>query len=328
MHSLSARALERRLLALGDDAFVSFVADLWATNDWSVSTDGRVIEATRSGDTRRLLVLGPRRLLPELRRVPAVDEPVDAIVSPYRGTDRSRLPRGLPDAPIVDAAGLRERLLYAVSESDAERLFATHLGVAPATIDDAADEGGLRPLPAVHLPRASTVAPVAIGLLLIVAGLAVVLAAISAFAPGTSSTMANASGPTTAGAYATSTAPVYATQPTCDRGPREVAAVSSEAVRGPSLGRGLAVVGRFWNPRHVRNAPTGVWTERMRSDDRLPFYESSSVTIGDALIDGTAATVPVTAVTDGVEQEYVFRLSQRQESPRQGCWVVDYFGPA
>lgn len=326
MASVTARALEHNLLALSDEAFATFVAECWAASGWSVSIDGSVVEATRSGDTRRLLVLPPRRVVPELRGAPDVEPPIDAIVSPYRAADRSRLPGGLPDAPIVDADGLRERLRYAIDEADADRLLASHLGIdADEALGDA--RSGRSPPPVVHLPQSGTVVPVGLGLLLVVAGLAVLLAATGAFAPGDSTGTVNASGPTTAGAYTTSTASVYDAQPTCERSPREVATLSSDAVRGSSLGHGLGVLGRFWNPRFVDQSRSGFWNDRMRSDVRRAYYDAPSVTIGEAQIDGRSAIVPAVARIDGTERQYAFEFTKRSQTPYEGCWVVDYFGP-
>jgi len=320
----TASDLERHLLALDADAFVDFVAALWAESGWTVERAGPVVEASRPGETRRLLVLPPRRAFPRLRRAPSVDLPIDAVVSPYRGTDRSGLPRGVPDAPAVDAEGLRDRLLYAVEDAPRERLFLDHLG----TSADGVASSGVTPLPPIRAPSARPAAVAGAGALLVVVGLVLLLAATGAFSPGTSSAgTVNASVPTTAGAYATAESPVYDVHPNCERGPGEVVAISSAAVRGPRLGNGLVVIGRFWNPRHVRNAPTGVWNEMMRNDARSPYYRSTTVRFEDPMIEGDAATVRAVATIDGTETPYEFRLSKRSRSPLQGCWVIDGFGP-
>lgn len=321
----TARTVERHLLALDEESFLDFVAALWAESGWTVERDGAVVETTRPGETRRLLVLSPTRFFPGLRRAPSVGGSVDGVVSPFRGTDRSRLPRGTPDASIVDAEDIHERLLYGVDEAARERLLADHLGIAS---DAPVSASIFVPLPAVRAPRANRAAAAGTGVLLVLVGILVLLAATGAFSPGASSSgTVNASGPATAGAYATAEAPVYAAHPTCDRDPGAVVAIASSALRGPRLGKGLVVTGRFWNPRHVRGAPTGAWNEMMRGPDRLPYYDATGVRFDDPVVEGDRATVNATATINGAPVEYAFQMSRRSTAPKEGCWVIDRFEP-
>jgi len=328
MGSPTARTIERHLLALDHDEFVEFVAALWAGSDWSVDRDGLVLDVTRGSEQHRLLVLPPRRILPGAWSAPSIDETssIDAVVSPYRTTDRSRLPRSLPEADLVTATELRERLLYGVPESTRTRLLSDSL-----CLDDRSDGvgAGLRPIPAVRVPEASRVTAAGVGLLFLVAGIAVLFVATGLFSGSSTPAMVNASGPTSAGAYTSADAPVYQATPTCERGPREVVEISTEAVRGPRLGAGLVVIGRFWNPTLVEGAPRGIWNEMMRTDARMDYYNSSSVSFDDPLIAGDDATVRATAVlaTNGTERAYEFSLSRRDSSSQEGCWVINGFAP-
>lgn len=128
----SVPTFERRLLALDHDAFRSLVADLWRASGWAVSRDGTVIRVSREAETRRLLVLPPRRLFPGLRSIERPSAAVDAVVSPRRIGPDGRLPRGTPDVPIRDAADLWNRLLYGLAPADRRTLEQRYLGVEPA----------------------------------------------------------------------------------------------------------------------------------------------------------------------------------------------------
>ncbi|AGN00101.1 hypothetical protein L593_00730 [Salinarchaeum sp. Harcht-Bsk1] len=326
MGSPTARTIERHLLALDHDAFVEFVAALWTGSNWSVERGGPVLEIGRPGEQRRLLVLPPRRTFPGAWSAPAVEDAdsIDAVVSPYRTAERSRLPRNLPVADVVTADGIRDRLLYALDESTRDRLLADHLGLDV----EGSDATGLRPLPPVRIPDAGRVTAAGVGVFLLLTGIAVLVAATGVFPGGSSTTTVNASGPTSAGAYASADSPVYQSTPTCTRSPREVVEVTTAAVRGPRLGAGLVVMGRFWNPTLVEGVPTGVWDEMMRSDARMEYYNSSSVRFDDAVVLGDDAVVRATAVLyDGTERVYEFSLSRRDSSPHEGCWVIDGFAP-
>lgn len=326
MGLLSTRTLERQLLALDVDAFVEFVAALWGESGWTVERDGLVLDVSHQGASKRLLVLPPRRIAPSLRRAPSTTSPIDVVVAPLSVTDGSELPRQTPDAEIVDAAGLRERLCYAVDDGTRERLLASYLGLR---LDDDSPSAGFGPLPVIRAPTPGRATAASAGTILLLTGVLLLVVATGVPSGGsTSSGMVDATESTTAGSYATAAAPVYDAQKTCERGPGEVAQLSTDAVRGSSLSRGLVVMGDFWNPRLVQAMPTGAWFERMQSDDRQSFYGASEVALAAPSIDGDEAVVNATATVDGSQRQYAFVLSQTSDGSRQSCWVIDQFGPA
>ncbi|WP_460919203.1 hypothetical protein [Salinarchaeum chitinilyticum] len=326
MGSLSARTLERQLLALDGDAFVEFVAALWRASGWTVRRDGSVLHASRHGASKRLLVLPPQRIAPSLRRGPTTTAPVDVVVAPFSVASTSELPRGTPDAEIVDVAGLRDRLYYALNDETRTRLLASHLGV---TSNEDGPSGRFGPFPVLRAPAPGRATVASVGTILLLAGaLLLVVATGVPFGGSSSSGMVDATEPATAGGYSTAAASVYDAHRTCERGPGEVVRISTEAVRGSSLSRGLVVMGDFWNPRLVQAMPTGVWYERMQSEDRQPFYAASEVTLAAPTIDGDDAVVNATATVDGQQRAYAFSLSKTSTASGESCWVIDQFAPA
>lgn len=127
MAVIPTREFARRLGKLSRDELVEFVARLWAASGRETTTDGPVVTATSDARCERLLVLSPARF-PWLHSVPSTDGPVDRFVAPYLTAERGH-PRRLPDAPVVDAEELRQRLLYGVDAEVAEALCLDTLGV-------------------------------------------------------------------------------------------------------------------------------------------------------------------------------------------------------
>lgn len=331
MVRVPASAFERRLLVLDRDALAAFVADLWRECGWTVAAEGALLEATRGAETRRLFVLPPRRLLPGLRSVTAPEGTVDAVVSARRIDAGTRLPRGIPDAPVEDADDLRDRLLYALGDATRRDLLARHLGYDVRASGTAATDPSVldRPLPAVDVPASTRPVLASLGVLLLVVGTVALLGATGGVpAPGATGT-ANATQPAAAGVHATVHSDVYDVDRTCDRDPREIAVAASDALRGPDLDRGLVVLGEFWNPRHVRGVPADEWNEMMVDDALHAFRRADEVDVGGAAIEpGVSARVRVTALENDTRSAYDFRFSYRTEQPYADCWVIDYFGPA
>jgi len=326
MGTLSTRSLERQLLALDADGFVEFVAALWRESGWTVDRSGHVLELSRQGGSRRLLVLPPRRIAPSLRRAPSTTVPIDVVVAPYTVAGDSELPRGTPEAEIVDPAGIRDRLFYALDDQTRERLLASQLGVR---LDDATDGPlGRRPLPPLRASRIRGAAAASAGVALVLAGvLLFVVATGIPFGGSSSSGMVDATEPSSSGSYTTASAPIYQSEPNCERGPGEVVQLSTDVVRGSSLTRGLVVMGRFWDPRQIVSSPRGVWFQRMQSNDRLPFYDARTVALDEPVVDGDSAVVTATATDDGTDYRYRFELSRYSTSSEESCWVIDRFAP-
>jgi len=128
MPAIPASAFSELLREQDHDAIVAFVADLWAASGWDTATEGAVVTARGQSTTQRLLVLPPLRLS-RLRSVPPFEGPVDLVVTP--GESPGALPRGTPSVPVVTAADLRNRLLYALDTETGETLAQRHLGVSP-----------------------------------------------------------------------------------------------------------------------------------------------------------------------------------------------------
>lgn len=130
MPAIPASVFAERLRELDHEQLVRFVAALWDGTGWDTRIDGPVVVASRADSTQRLLVLPPSRF-PRLRKAPETDRPVDQVVLPRLVDDGTALPRKSPSAPLVDAASLRNRLLYAIDSEHGERLATEHLGVSP-----------------------------------------------------------------------------------------------------------------------------------------------------------------------------------------------------
>jgi len=139
MPSIPPETFASRLGGLSHGAFVELVAELWAASGWETAVDPPVVRARRNGTERRLLVLAPTRL-PRLRTAPAVDGPVDAVVTPRRAA--AALPRGAPDVPVITADDLHERLRHAVPAEAGERLCRAALDV-PLRDERWDDDGSL-----------------------------------------------------------------------------------------------------------------------------------------------------------------------------------------
>lgn len=319
----SVETVERRLLALDPSEFRSFVAAAYRESGWTVDVEGAVLVASRDGETRRLLVVPPRRIAPGVRATPEHEGPIDVVVSPYREQSGRSLPRAVPDAPVEGADSLRDRVCYALDAETRDRLLREHLGIDPANPDAAV---GIRPLPPLRRPGSGRAAAGAVGVALVFAGLFVLLAASGAFGPDGGAGTVNASEPTSAGTSVVASASGYDAEPTCQRGPRQIAEISVAALRGPDPNRGLVTMGRFWNDQALEGSPSGGWSQAMRSPSRLSFYNASAVTIGDAEFDGDDATVLVQASIEGEQRPYVFRFTRIDTNVGDGCWAIEFFG--
>lgn len=331
MGSISTETLERQLHALDADAFVEFVATLWRESGWTVDRagdrTGSVLELSRQGASRRLLVLPPRRVAPSLRRAPTPNGRIDAVVAPYTVPADSALPRSTPAAEIVDVSGIRDRLYYALDDEPRERLLASQLGVRPD--DEPGSSRTLGPLPPLRVTRVRGAAAASVGVLLLLAAvLLFVLATGALFGGSSSSGMVDATEPSSTGSVTTASAPVYDADRNCERGPGEVVQLSAEAVRGSSLSRGLVVMGDFWNPVQLQAIPSGVWFDQMQSNDRLAFYGASDLTLAEPTVNGDEAVVNATATDDGTDYPYRFELSEITNDSGEHCWVIDVFAPA
>lgn len=118
MAPIPARSVARALRTLPQEELVAFVSELWEAAGWETERDDSIVIAHRGSETRRLLVMRPGRLA-GIRRVPSVDEPIDALVLPVPNLRPWHCPRRCPAVPILTATDLRERLLYAADQENA-----------------------------------------------------------------------------------------------------------------------------------------------------------------------------------------------------------------
>lgn len=124
-----ADAVERHLRRLDAAACRALVADLWAARGFETRTDGDAVVATRRGESRVLYPLPNPRIGSPSRP----DRPVDVVVAPRgsRAAERIAADHG---ARVVDAAGLRDALLYGTDRETAATLCERHLGARPADL--------------------------------------------------------------------------------------------------------------------------------------------------------------------------------------------------
>lgn len=344
MAGLPANAFDRRLLALDHDALAALVADLWSASGWTVSRDGAVVSVSRDGATRRLLVLPPRRLAPGLRSVSPPDRRVDVVVTARRIDEGGRLPPGTPDVAVEDADDLRDRLRYALDEEACREVLARHLGVDRSVVREpdhpptgasqipGLGTADLRSPPPVEVPNRQQVSRsigLVFGVVLVGIGVVALVAGIGGVTSSGGTGTVDAAEPAATGVYTSLESAVYDVDRTCEREPREVASVASAALRGPSLDRGLVVLGELWNPHHVQGVRAEEWNSMMVSEALRSYRRADRVEVGEASIDtGESARVEATAIENGDRSPYVYRLSYRTQRPYANCWVLDEFGPA
>lgn len=151
-------AVEYHLRRLDADARAALVADLWAARGFETSREDDVVVASRRGSSTRLYI--PRTPLLGTPRAP--DRPVDVVVVPRR---KGSAVAAAPDAGVVDATDLREMLRYGVDRPVAVDLCERHLGAPPEALRRPLRERVDR-----RLRDADAVAPVVVGVVLLVTG--------------------------------------------------------------------------------------------------------------------------------------------------------------
>ncbi|MFB6304640.1 MAG: hypothetical protein ABEH47_05695 [Haloferacaceae archaeon] len=124
-----AAAVERRLRSLDAGACAALAADLWAARGFDTRREGRVVVATRRGESRVLYSVPTSRV----GAPPAPERPVDAVIDP-RGRRGARELADAHGARFLDAAALREMLWYGVDRRTTADLCERHLGGAPADL--------------------------------------------------------------------------------------------------------------------------------------------------------------------------------------------------
>lgn len=291
MGQIPPERFRRALRGLDGDAFAALVADLWARTGWDAERDGQLVLATKHGETRRLLVLPPRRG-GSLRRAPSVDGPVDAVVSPRAVSSAAELPRGTPDVEVFDADDVRERALYALDREERSAFFEHHLGVSPAGPQwdspsvRAVLRSGVSELDASTAFSVLLVAALVVGVVATGGPAGVLDSAALGTEGGNDGAAAGAGGTGDASAAASEDesdgddsvsdpdeddrpdvegTAVYDVRPTCERGPGEVARVVSDALTGPEPTYGLRIYWDFANPSFKSHTDYGAFVVVHRS---------------------------------------------------------------
>jgi len=136
MPPLSRRAFARSVRGLPEEAFVAFVAAVWAARGFETAVDGRFVHATApdTGEATTLFVAAKRPPWPAAvaRHLPVgggrpgwdapPDRPVDVVVTRRSAAD------GDGPADVVTVDGLRRMVLYALDRETAATLVREHLG--------------------------------------------------------------------------------------------------------------------------------------------------------------------------------------------------------
>lgn len=317
MGAIPPHAFARRLRQLDREAFATFVAALWAASGWETRTEDGLVIAERGDERQRLAVAPPRPLLGWWRSGSVPDD-VDAVVRARR-RDRSLPGRqsvaAAGEAPIVDAAALRERLLFGLDPSTADRICTEHLGV-PARDPQWSGDG---PLPGPRRisgaigsharGRTVLIGAVVIGVLLFVVGPATLLHA----AP-------LAVGPMPGDSTGGADAPVP--EPNCERDPGEVATTVSDALAPPEEGAsGMQVLWEFTDPELREERHYRAFRGFYGGPQYDPLREADQVVLQGVVRDGDRAEAYVTAPTDGETTTFVFDMRERQRDGAE-CWTI------
>lgn len=322
MAAIPPHAFSRRLRELDRQSFAAFVADLWAAGGWETRVEDRLVICERGEERQRLTIAPPRPLLGWWH---SGDVPSDADAIVRAGRSGHSLPGrqsvdAAGDAPILGATELRERLLFGLDPSVADRLCVEHLGV-PAR-DGRWSDGS--PLPGTGGPsgaigshargRTVLMGTVFLGLLLFVVGPATLLSAAPVEVgdtPGEPTGEADGAVP----------------EPTCERGPGEVATAVGGAL-GPSTDEatGTQLLWEFTDPAVRETSEYSSFRSSYEAPRFDPLRSVDEVVLQGVVRDGDRARAFVTAPTDDGPTTYVFDLRQRNGSgvdeSGTACWSI------
>ncbi len=124
MSTIPLSAFATKLQALDHETFCEFVADLWSLAGWETTVERPVVVAQKNGRTQRLLVLAGGRWNQVRSETPAAETFDQVVLASVE--DGETTPRGVPDAPLVDARELRHRLIYGTKTADAGALWSRY----------------------------------------------------------------------------------------------------------------------------------------------------------------------------------------------------------
>jgi len=323
MGAIPPHAFIRRLRQLDREAFVAFVADLWAASGWETRIEDGVVVAGHGDERQRLAVAPPRPLLGWWRSG-TVPEDADAVVrAGLRGRSiPGRQSIGVSEGTtIVDATELRERLLFGIDPAAADWLCVEHLGVAARSArwsDDGPLPGSRRISGGIgsHARgRTVLVGAVVISLLLFVVGPATLLTAAPVAVgppPGDPTGDANIAVP----------------EQTCQRGPGEVATTVSNALAPSEEGAsGMQVLWEFTDPELREDRDFRAFREFYGGPEYDSLRETDVVVLEGVVRDPGQARAFVTAPTDTATTTYVFDLRERDRGG-ESCWTIHSVAPS
>lgn len=332
MGAIPPDAFADGLRRLDRDRLAAFVAALWEAGGWETVTDGSVVVAERGGERQRLevtespqriangdrrwLVLADHRRVIDRWRSADVQSDADVVV---RVSEREQA--DADELPVLDVSALRDRLLFGIDPDAANRLSETYFGV-PARDDrwdtDPDSEPSKPPSDSVPVwtrSRTMLTATVVIAFLVLVVGPGALLGA----AP---LQLGQTSGDSTGGAMEA------VPEPTCDRGPGEVATTVGNALQPSSQGAsGLQVLWTFTDPqlredRHYRSFRGFYGAPQFDS-----LREADGVVLDGVVRDGDEAQAFVVARNDSRNVPYVFTMVQRERGG-QSCWSIRSVAPS
>lgn len=117
-------------------------------------------------------------------------------------------------------------------------------------------------------------------------------------------------------------------EPTPDLSPRAVVEAQLSALAhndSPKPNTGIAVAFRFASPANQQaTGPLTKFIGIVRSEAYAPMINHRRVEIGQPLVNGGEATIPVMVdAADGRLAAYLFRLRRQQSGPYRNCWMTD-----
>lgn len=357
-----ARAVQDR----DGPAFAALIADLWERTGWETDLNGQRVVATRRGETRRLHAVSPRRFaslrgLPSAagdvdalvvphRATTAVGSTDDAFDGDLLdATDlRDRALYALDDAareaffqrhfgrPASDPSWQESTSLDSVpsslraltsslwSLSSSLRALLSSVRRSSRLLASPGRSGS--PLDRVRESTAVRTVAVAVLVLGAVLAVAAVVSGPLADDDPVEQNQSRSDDLVSAATAAETDDAAYDAEPTCERGPREVATTVSAALTGGDLGRALSTYWDFSNPDYREQTGYGAFASIHRSSYES-IVDAEHVEHGEPReIEDARVRINATVVHgSGETSDWTYELERWSEEPQEGCWVVNKF---
>lgn len=366
MGQVSPEQFARALQDLDGPAFAALVADLWERTGWETDLDGQQVVATRRGETRRLHAVPPRRFASLRGLPSAAGDVDALVVphrtTAAGGSTDEAFDGELLDATDLRERALYA-LDDSARESFFQRHFgrpandpswqeATSLDAVPSSLRALASplwtlSSSLRELPSsvrrssrllrspagpgspLDRARESTAArTVAVAVLVLGAVLAAaaVVAGPLADDDPVEQNQSRSDDLVSAATVAETNDPAYDVEPTCERGPREVATTVSAALTGGDIGRALSTYWDFSNPSYREQTGYGAFASIHRSSYES-IVDAEHVEHGEPreIEDGRVRINATVVHGSGETSDWTYELQRWSEEPQEGCWVVNTF---